>query len=40
MPLRDTVFAVVSTQLREECDRLVGPLGNQFAEQPRHGLGE
>ena len=40
MPLRDTVFAVVATQLSEERHRLLGALGDQLAEQPRHRLGE
>ena len=40
MPLRHTVFAVVSTELREECHRLLGALVDEFTEQPRHGRGE
>ena len=40
MPLRDTVFAVVAAELREERHRLLGPLGDEFAEQPRQRVGE
>ena len=40
MPLRDTVFAVVAAQLREERDGLLGALGDELAEQPRQRLGE
>ena len=40
MSLRHTVFAVVSTELREECHRLLGALVDEFTEQPRHGLSE
>ena len=38
--LGHSVFAVVAAQLGEEGDGLVGALGDQLAEQPRHGLGE
>ena len=40
MALRDTVFAVVAAQLSEERHRLLGALGDQLGEQPRHRLGE
>ena len=40
MPLRHTVFAMVPTELREKGHRLLGPLVDEFTEQPRHRRGE
>ena len=40
MPLGDTVFAVVAAELSQECDRLLGALVDELAEQPGQGLGE
>ena len=40
MPLCDTVFAVITAQLCQERHRLLGALGDELGEQPRHRLGE
>ena len=36
----DTVLAVVAAELSEERDRLLGALGDEFAEHPAQRLGE
>lgn len=38
MPLCDTVFAVIPSQLGKECHGFLRALLDELAEEPRHGL--